>query len=183
MPEPKDPIQLIRDRIEKNRKLYLDNEKTLKQQKQQDQPTLRSSTGSDDITQRLSGRNLTDIDYEELGSDRFERQNNFKKLVELKNTKQPTQQKQPGIRIADTQVVSKDQTTPFKPDGDTYDYQTALMKGFSPDKSGHWQSIDPETGMLLKGINHPTINKTLEAEKNLGNVLVQDADLRYYSVP
>lgn len=70
----------------------------------------------------------------------------------------------------------------FDPEGSGYDYDTARKLGIKPDESGHWPSFDPQTGMLLKGKDHPTIDKTLAEELRLGNKLVQ-IDGRWYSRP
>jgi len=68
----------------------------------------------------------------------------------------------------------------FDPNGDGYDIDTALAAGATPDE-GHWQSLDPRTGMVLKGRNHPTWGKTIEVETELGNTVAQAEDGRYYS--
>lgn len=39
----------------------------------------------------------------------------------------------------------------------------------------------PETGLILKGRNHPTFNETIEAEKKLGYEIYKAKDGRYYS--
>jgi hypothetical protein len=70
----------------------------------------------------------------------------------------------------------------FTPDSDGYDYQTAIDAGYKADESGHWSSIDERTGMVLKGRNHPTWDKTVEAETKLGNTIVKADDGRYYSI-
>jgi len=46
----------------------------------------------------------------------------------------------------------------------------------------HGSSLDPKTGMVLKGTGHKTYNLTLAEEKRLGNTIVKKGD-RYYSVP
>ena len=53
---------------------------------------------------------------------------------------------------------------PFDPEGSGYDYESARRAGLGPDESGHWPSRDPTTGLILKGTQHPTYAKTLEAE-------------------
>ena len=69
----------------------------------------------------------------------------------------------------------------FDPEGSGYDFKTAKEYGIEPDKSGHWQSRVPETGMILKGRKHPTFNKTIEADKKLGYKIIKGTDGRYYS--
>jgi len=71
----------------------------------------------------------------------------------------------------------------FDPEGSEYDYRTAIESGDKPDTSGHWHSLDPRTGMVLKGRQHETWNKTIEAEKALGNIVVKGPNGRYYSMP
>ena len=72
--------------------------------------------------------------------------------------------------------------SPFDPEGDDYDYDTAKDSGVEADETGHWPSLDPRTGMVLKGRKHKSWNKTEEVEKDLGNEIIKK-DGRYYSVP
>lgn len=69
----------------------------------------------------------------------------------------------------------------FDPQGSGYDYNTAMLYGMAPDESGHYFSRVPQTGLLLKGANHPTFPKTLAAEAAMGNTVTQGPDGRYYS--
>jgi hypothetical protein len=46
----------------------------------------------------------------------------------------------------------------------------------------HGGSLDPRTGMVLKGRNHPTWDLMMQAEKRLGNKVIKK-DGRYFSVP
>ena len=46
----------------------------------------------------------------------------------------------------------------------------------------HWASRDPRTGMLLKGLKHPTWGLTMQEEEKLGNKVIFK-DGRYYSFP
>jgi hypothetical protein len=78
--------------------------------------------------------------------------------------------------------IQDDEIIGFEPDSDGYDYQTALDAGYKADESGHWSSIDERTGMVLKGRNHPTWDKTVEAETKLGNTIIKGDNGRYYSV-
>jgi hypothetical protein len=79
--------------------------------------------------------------------------------------------------------VMSPEMTLFDPEGEGYDFETAIASGGQADAEGHWGSLDPRTGMVLKGINHPTFHMTVEAERSLGNEIVKREDGRYYSVP
>ena len=79
--------------------------------------------------------------------------------------------------------ISTREDEPFDPAGSGYDYATAKAKGLGPDETGHWPSLDPETGMLLKGYSHPTIEQSVKAETSLGNAIYPGEDGRYYSRP
>ena len=68
----------------------------------------------------------------------------------------------------------------FDPEGTGYDSDTAREAGLEPDETGHWGSLDPRTGMLLKGMKHKTIQKTIDVERKLGNKIVKRGK-RYYS--
>jgi len=46
----------------------------------------------------------------------------------------------------------------------------------------HSGSLDPRTGMVLKGMKHPSFHLTRETEDKLGNTIIKRGD-RYYSVP
>ena len=76
----------------------------------------------------------------------------------------------------------------FDPEGKDYDETTArrverAVGGMYDPMTQHWASLDPQTGMLLKGINHPSIQETLDREAELGNEIIKKEDGRYYSVP
>jgi len=68
----------------------------------------------------------------------------------------------------------------FNPEGNGYDYQTAIAFGYGPDRTGHWPSRAPN-GQILKGRKHPTYAKTVSGEKNAGYVIRKMSDGRYYS--
>ncbi len=72
--------------------------------------------------------------------------------------------------------------TKFDPSGNDYDTQTALDAGATPDQKGHGQSLDPRTGMVLKGRNHETWDLMVDEETKLGNSIINADDGRYYSV-
>ncbi len=76
---------------------------------------------------------------------------------------------------------SKQRKKTFDPEGKGYDSATAKTFGLGPNKSGHFPSRVPSTGLLLKGRKHPTLQKTLDAEKRFGNVVRKRKDGRYYS--
>lgn len=71
----------------------------------------------------------------------------------------------------------------FDPEGDEYDYETALNAGLSPDDTEHWPSRDPFTGMLLKGRRHPTYDIGVAADRDLGLEEVLAGSGRYYTLP
>jgi hypothetical protein len=70
---------------------------------------------------------------------------------------------------------------PFKVMGTGYDFKSAKRAGLKPDKTGHWPSRDPKTGLLLKGRGHPTWHKTVEGEKKVGYEIYKAKNGRYYS--
>lgn len=57
----------------------------------------------------------------------------------------------------------------FDPEGDDYDYDTAIRAGMKPSKEdGHWSSRvgdGVDEGQILKGRGHPTFWKTEETEE------------------
>ena len=63
-----------------------------------------------------------------------------------------------------------------------YNYDAALKGGGGPDESGHWDSVNPSDGMILKGPKHPSIMKTRKIERILGNKIIKK-DGERYSVP
>lgn len=63
-----------------------------------------------------------------------------------------------------------------------YNYDAAIKSGAEPDSTGDWPSLDPNTGMVLKGKNHPSIMKTRKIERILGNKIIKK-DGERYSVP
>ena len=80
----------------------------------------------------------------------------------------------------------------FNPEGKGYDIKTAKELGFlkerkmfyrdaPPKARHHMPSLDPRTGMILKGRKHETFHKTLAKEKELGNKIIKKGD-RYYSI-
>jgi len=71
---------------------------------------------------------------------------------------------------------------PFDPEGTGYDYESAKAWGIVPDKTGHWSSRVPDTGLLLKGRKHKTWPLTIKGEIEAGYKIILK-DNRYYSVP
>jgi hypothetical protein len=78
----------------------------------------------------------------------------------------------------------------FNPEGGGYDYATVLAKGI--DKlpgavdpvTGHGGSLDPFTGMVLKGILGESFHKTLETEEENDAEIVKDIiSGRYFARP
>jgi len=69
---------------------------------------------------------------------------------------------------------------PFDPEGQDYDYESAKAAGLGPDKTGHWPSRVPKTGLLLKGRKHKTWRKTEQGEYAAGYE-IYNHDGRYYS--
>ncbi len=78
--------------------------------------------------------------------------------------------------------TDKQKVTEFDPEGSGYDYESAQKAGLSPDKTGHWPSRDPNTGLLLKGRGHETWYKTVQGEKEAGYE-IETRGNRYYSFP
>ena len=70
----------------------------------------------------------------------------------------------------------------FDPEGSGYDMETAKAAGLKADKTGHWPSRDPKTGMLLKGRKHETWHLTEKGEEESGYKIISK-DGRYYSIP
>ena len=70
----------------------------------------------------------------------------------------------------------------FDPEGDGYDYQSAIEAGIGPDKkTKHWASRNPKTGQLLKGRKHKTWGLLEKGEKEAGYSISKGKDGRYYS--
>lgn len=67
-----------------------------------------------------------------------------------------------------------------------YDYATAREIGedvMYDKRTKHWMSRDPRTGMILKNPNHPTFNKSIEVDRNLGYDVYKDIETgRYYTL-
>jgi hypothetical protein len=84
---------------------------------------------------------------------------------------------------------------PFDPEGDEYDYKTARANQMQPSKDdGHWGSVAPVSEpdrlkhnlpegayVILKGAQHPTFDKAVEAEKQRG-AKIEKRGNRYYSI-
>jgi hypothetical protein len=71
----------------------------------------------------------------------------------------------------------------FNPEGSGYDYEGARKAGLKPDKTGHWGSRDPKTGLIFKGRKHKTWNKTEQGELQKGYLIKKGQYGRYYSIP
>jgi hypothetical protein len=92
---------------------------------------------------------------------------------------------EPAIGVGDfgpaEGVAPAPTTGGFDANSKDYDDATAAAAGLKRDDAGHMGSLDPRTGMVLKGRDHPTWDKMYWAEKELGNTIVKAADGRYYS--
>jgi hypothetical protein len=73
----------------------------------------------------------------------------------------------------------------FDPEGSGYWQVLAEEMGMGPDKTGHWQSREPNTGIILKGMKHPTIQKSYQADRDLGYAWMKSLSPQgyYQSVP
>ena len=84
----------------------------------------------------------------------------------------------------------------FDPEGSGYDYPSAQAAGMKRDSKGKMGSVvkatkeeikrnklPPKSYKLLKGSQHETFSKTIEAEHDRGSVVKKGNDGRYYSVP
>ena len=84
--------------------------------------------------------------------------------------------------VAAKRRSSRLKTGGFNPEGSGYDYKNAPEPSYK--ELGYFPkygSLDPKTGMVLKGRKHPTYKKTEEAEEKLGNKIIKKGK-RYYSV-
>jgi sarcosine oxidase gamma subunit len=73
----------------------------------------------------------------------------------------------------------------FDPEGEGYDYESAVRAGMGRGADGHMGSvaeIGPDKYLVLKGRNHSTFDKADAAEQLRGFTIVKDAG-RYYAVP
>ena len=85
-----------------------------------------------------------------------------------------------------SEQIQEEPTIPepeFDPKGFGYDYETAKRYGLTRDETGRLPSRVPGTGQILKGRLHPTWQKTIEGEKELGNIVEKDESGRYISRP
>jgi tRNA U34 2-thiouridine synthase MnmA/TrmU len=57
-----------------------------------------------------------------------------------------------------------------KPKKGNYNMARALELGYKPDASGHYPSVDEETGMLLKSKKHPTVVKEFISQMHNPNI-------------
>jgi len=75
--------------------------------------------------------------------------------------------------------LSRTGSKQFNAEGNGYDDLSAARHGLTPDSTGHYPSRAPD-GLILKGKNHPTWGKTVEAEKQAGYKIFK-IGTRYYS--
>lgn len=73
--------------------------------------------------------------------------------------------------------------TEFDPESKGYDMRTAKRYDISPNKSGHWPSREPKTGVMLKGRQHKTWDKAVKGERNADppHEIYKGNSGRYYS--
>lgn len=60
-----------------------------------------------------------------------------------------------------------------------YNYEGAKAAGLGPDSTGHWPSRNPDTGEILKGRKHPTIQLTKKGEKEAGYKITKNNGTLY----
>ena len=71
----------------------------------------------------------------------------------------------------------------FNPEGYGYDINTAEEAGLERDEFGHMGSLDPRTGMVLKGRKHESWNPMVQEEMYRGNtVMYNPNEDRYFSI-
>ena len=71
----------------------------------------------------------------------------------------------------------------FNPEGYGYDMNTAEEAGLERDEFGHMGSLDPRTGMVLKGRKHESWNPMVQEEMYRGNtVMYNPNEDRYFSI-
>ena len=83
--------------------------------------------------------------------------------------------------IAEKLLKARQKKKPFDAEGVGYDYGSAGRYGLTADKTGHYPSRVPQTGLLLKGRRHKTWHLTEKAEKKLGYKIIK-RNGRYYSL-
>ena len=83
-----------------------------------------------------------------------------------------------GFRNA---AESADSTAKFDPEGNSYDYETAVAYGLNPDVDGVWPARLPQTGQLLHGKMHPRHHEFVKSEQTAGNKVFKGEDGKYYS--
>jgi hypothetical protein len=88
----------------------------------------------------------------------------------------------PVVPATTSKNIDMPQLEPFDPESEGFDYDTAIEAGDIP-VGGHWGSLDPRTGMVLKGRQHETWNLMEEEERRRGNRIIKKKDGRYYSEP
>jgi hypothetical protein len=71
--------------------------------------------------------------------------------------------------------------TKFDPEGEGYDYETAIGYGLTPDVDGVWPARLPQTGQILHGKNHPRHHEFVKTEQMAGNKVFKGEDDLYYS--
>ncbi len=77
--------------------------------------------------------------------------------------------------------IKKIREQSFDAEGSGYDYKSATKHGLKPDKTGHYPSRIPQTGLLLKGRKHKTWHLTEEGERKAGHRIIKKGN-RYFSI-
>ena len=105
----------------------------------------------------------------------------------------------PPAPVTSNAPTDKSKVVKFNPEGDGYDYETALKYGMGADgtgkNAGHWGSVAPaskedkqkyklpdESYVILKGRKHETWQKAVEGEQERGFEIKKFGN-RYFSVP
>jgi len=68
----------------------------------------------------------------------------------------------------------KERKKKFDPEGDGYDYETAIAEGMKPDETGHWGSRAPISGQMVKGRKHKTWGEAVKGEEGAGYEIYRD---------
>ena len=104
-----------------------------------------------------------------------------------------------AAQVTSNAPTDQSKVVKFNPEGEGYDYETALKYGMGPDgtgeNAGHWGSVAPaskedkqkyklpdESYVILKGRKHETWQKAVDGEQERGFEIRKFGD-RYFSVP
>src|ERR1044072_9338489 len=84
--------------------------------------------------------------------------------------------------VMDEQGLPYSESQSFGPEGEGYHYDQAGAAGMEPGEAGHWQSLEPNSGLQLKGRKPPTFDKAIETDRRMGYGL-EKQNGRYYTTP